>query len=209
MVDLFKSLNLSKVILGRINEIALAVIALTAMTLTMTSSAQASLVMVSSVEDGVKGAKVILLVKVKNKNVHPKYKKVDGKKQLASTNLEVFGSVKSVILGEYKAKTFNGSFKWQNLMTYDQDGKEAGTMVVESLESGEEGTLEEGQEWIIYLGKPAPKIAKAPLPFFRAENSGVLERILSITCKKSVLKNKMPQKGKELCSGIKLNNESK
>jgi hypothetical protein len=139
----------------------------------------AGLVMISSTEDGVEHAKVILLVHVKNKSVKPSYAKIAGKSRLSKTTLEIFGPVKEVLYGSFKDKTFKGVFQWMNLMLYDKDGNEAGSKSVTSFESGEEGTLEEGKDWIIYIN-PEQKGTAGKTVFFRAENAGVRERILSI-----------------------------
>jgi hypothetical protein len=171
--------------------------------LLLETTAHASLIMAASPEDAVKKAKVILLVKAKNKNVKPKYKKIGKVKRLDTSQMDVFGKVVSVLLGKYNPKTFNGTFSWKNTMNYDAEGNETEGKVVASLESGEEGSLEQDQEWIIYLDSAGTKPVKGKHSFFRAENAGAKDYLLSILCKRKSLKSQMPEKGKELCANVK------
>jgi hypothetical protein len=171
--------------------------------LLIASAAHASLIMAASAEDAVKKAKVILLVKAKNKNVKPKYKKIGKVKRLDTSEMDVFGKVETVLLGKFNGKTFNGSFSWKNTMNYDAEGNETEGKVVASLESGEEGSLEENQSWIVFIDAAGVKPVKGKVRFYRAENGGTKDYLLSILCKRKSLKAQMPDKGKTLCSGAK------
>jgi hypothetical protein len=159
--------------------------------------------MVTSTENAIKAAKTILVVRVTNKDVVPKYKKIQKKTILASTNLKLAGNVKAVLLGEFKPKRFNGLFSWQNTLVYDSEGNEKETQVIESLESGEEGSIESGQDWIVFLSEPKAKKAEKNLVFARAESGTSEARIVEILCGRKKLRSKLSKDQKTRCAKYK------